>query len=145
MSTPPSSSSQLPRVLEPRLLPLPGGDAAVGHPYGVVDPWMIDWRRVVASVVRFKWVAILITLVGTGAGVVASRLFKPAYSTHATLWVDVPDVHDRGGGPIQTTQLVGSAGWIDLLESHAVLNDVVRRQRLYLSLATPEDSAALAS
>src|SRR5437867_3076385 len=141
MSTPPSSSSQLPHVLEPRLLPLPGGDAAVGQPYSVVDPWVIDWRRVVASVVRFKWVAILITLVGTGAGVVASRLFPPAYSTHATLWVDVPDVHDRTGGPIQTAQLVAATGWVDLLESHVVLNDVVRRLRLYLSLTTPDDSA----
>ena len=146
MSTPPSSSSELPRGAEPRLLPLPGGDAAVGQPYSVVDPWVIDWRRVVAAVVRFKWVAILVTLVGTGAGVAAvSRIISPAYTTHATLWVDVPDMHELNGGPIQTAQLVAATGWVDLLESHVVLNDVVRRQRLYLSLATPGDSAALAS
>jgi tyrosine-protein kinase Etk/Wzc len=145
MSKPESSSSELTRATEPRLLQLPGGDTAVGQAYSVVDPWVIDWRRVVAAVVRFKWVAILVTLVGTGASIVASRLIKPAYTTHATLWVDVPDMHDRSGGPIQTAQLVASTGWVDLLESHAVLNDVVRRERLYLSLATPDDSAALAS
>jgi len=117
----------------------------VGQPYSVVDPWVIDWRRVAAAVVRFKWVAILVTLLGTGAGVVVSRMISPAYTTHATVWVDVPDMHDRTGGPIQTAQLVAATGWVDLLESHVVLNDVVRRQRLYLSLTTRDDSAALAS
>ena len=47
MSTPPSSSSELPRGAEPRLLPLPGGDAAVGQPYSVVDPWVIGTAGVI--------------------------------------------------------------------------------------------------
>jgi len=60
------------------------------------------------------------------------------------LWVDAPDVRTRDQGPIQTRQLVGSSGWVGLLESHIVLDDVVHKLRSYLSWETPADEAALA-
>jgi succinoglycan biosynthesis transport protein ExoP len=106
---------------------------------------VIDFRRVFAAVVRYKWFVMLVPLLGTVAGVFLSHRLGLNYTTHATLWVDVPDIHARDQGPIQTPQLVGSSGWVDLLKSYAVLEDVVRRQRLYLTLENPNDSAALAS
>src|SRR5947208_3160598 len=147
MSTPDSQSSRLPQLPQHPWLPVPSAaDPALGHSHGEPDPWVINPRRLFAAVVRFKWVVILVVLLGTAGGVGVSRLLlKPTYATHATLWVDVPDIHTRDQGPIQTAQLVGSSGWVDLLKSYAVLEPVVRQRRLYLGLDTPGDSAALAS
>ena len=106
---------------------------------------LIDWRRIVAAAVRFKWIVILVAVLGTTSGFILTRFLDPTYAARATLWVDVPDIRSRDQGPIQTGQLVGSSGWVDLLESHAVLDDVVRDLRLYLSWQKPADSAALAT
>ncbi len=146
MSTPDSQGSRLPEVHHAPWLPLPGApQPALGHAHGEPAPGVIELRRVFAALVRFKWVVILVPVLGTAAGVFVGRRLGLNYTTHATLWVDVPDIRTRDQGPIQTTQLVGSSGWVDLLKSYAVLEDVVRRQRLYLAFATPGDSAALAS
>ena len=145
MSTPDTPPQGLTQVLQPRV-PLPRlYEPPMGLAQGPSGAGVIDWRRIGAALVRFKWVVLAVTLLGTAGGVAVSRLIRPAYTTHATLWVDVPDAHTRDEGPIQTTQLVGSSGWVDLLQSHAVLGDVVRRRRLYLSYDTPGDSSALAS
>jgi len=106
---------------------------------------LIDWRRIGAAGMRFKWIVALVAVLGTAAGFVLTRFLDPTYAARATLWVDVPDVRSRDQGPIQSGQLVGSSGWVDLLESHIVLDDVVRELRLYLSLETPADTAALAT
>src|SRR6266550_304164 len=146
MSTPESPVSGLPQLPPPPWLPVAGArEPPMGPTHGEPALGVIDLRRVFASVVRYKWFVILVPLLGTVAGVFLSHRLGLNYTTHATLWVDVPDVHERDQGPIQTPQLVGSSGWVDLLKSYTVLEDVVRRQRLYLTLANPNDSAALAS
>ncbi len=106
---------------------------------------LIDWRRIGAAVKRFKWLVALVAVLGTAAGFVLTRFLDPTYAARATLWVDVPDVRSRDQGPIQSDQLVGSSGWVDLLESHIVLDDVVRELRLYLSVERTADTAALAT
>ena len=115
----------------------PGPDGPAGG--------VIDWRRIVAAVVRFKWIVVVVVVLGTAAGLALSQLLDPTYAARATLWVDAVDVRTRDQGPIQSSQLVGSSGWVDLLESHIVLDDVVRELRLYLSWETPADTTALAS
>jgi uncharacterized protein involved in exopolysaccharide biosynthesis len=105
---------------------------------------VIDWRRIATAVMRFKWVVILVTVVGTAAGIALSQFVDPTYVARATLWVDVRDVRAREQGPIQSGQLLGSSGWVDLLESHMVLDDVVRDLRLYLSWEAPADTSARA-
>src|SRR6266511_6419849 len=116
------------RLEEPRrlALPLPGAGAerSVEPPgHGV-----IDWWRIAGAVRRFKWVVALFTVVGTAAGVGIGRLVDPVYTARTTLWVDAHDVRERDQGPIQTGELVGSSGWVDLLESHIVLDDVVQHE-----------------
>src|SRR6266699_530251 len=48
----------------------------------------------------------------------------------------------RDEGPIWSSQLPISAGWIDLIRTNIVLEDVARRERLYLSTVV-RDPAAL--
>jgi capsular exopolysaccharide synthesis family protein len=103
-----------------------------------------DWRRVWASVVRFKWLVLGVVVLGTLAGYALSRfLIKPGYLARATIWVDVVDPHARTpeafqlGGQLQLT-----SGWNNLLTSDAVMDFVVRQNKLYLGWENATDSAA---
>ena len=111
-----------------------GGEAPGGGP---------DWRRIVASVVRYKWLVLGVVVLGTAAGVGASRLIKPSYLARATIWVDVVDPRSRGAGSFTLGgQLPVSTVGTDLLESDAVMDWVVREHRLYLGWVAEEDSLA---
>jgi tyrosine-protein kinase Etk/Wzc len=149
MSHDDSAPPDLRQLSESRRLALPHVEATGLHlasrEADALGGGLIDWRRIAAAVGRFKWIVALIAVLGTAAGFVLTRFLDPTYAARATLWVDVPDVRSRDQGPIQSGQLVGSSGWVDLLESHIVLDDVVRELRLYLSWETPADSAALAT
>jgi polysaccharide biosynthesis transport protein len=107
-----------------------------------------DWRRLLTTVRAYKWLVLGVTVVGTVAGVIGAGFLKPTYQARATVWIEIPDPgsrdRDREQGPIQTGQLIATAtGWLDLLRSHVVLDDVVARWRLYLKPKSADDSAAL--
>ena len=104
-----------------------------------------EWWRYLAAVRRFKWVVLGATLGATLLGVVAARLLHPTYAAQATIWIQVPNRPARDEGPIWQGQLPISSGWMDLLQSYAVLDEVVRSQRLYLHPTLPGDSDVLAS
>ena len=104
-----------------------------------------DWRRYWAAIRRHKWLVLLVTVAGTAAGVGATRFITPQYVAQSTIWIEIVQ---RGGGlspgPIRTGQLVSDYGWIDLLKSFVVLDEVVRQERLYLGLENTADSSVLA-
>jgi tyrosine-protein kinase Etk/Wzc len=97
-----------------------------------------DWRRYLAALLRYKWLVVLVTAVGMVGGVGAARLAKPRYLAEATVWIETSDRKDAG--PIRSSQLLGSSGWLELLRSFRVLDDAVQRLRLYIRLETPGDS-----
>ena len=99
-------------------------------------------RRILSAVMRYRWAVIGVVLLGTAGGYTASRMVPAEYSAQAAVWIEMgprPGVRDRG--PIRSEQLLDSYGWIDLLKSYVVLDEVVRRERLFLSLNDPADSA----
>src|SRR2546422_473493 len=107
-----------------------------------------DWRRVVTAIRTYRWLVIAVTGVGTLAGIIGARFLKPTYQARATVWLEIPDpsAHERDQGPFQSGQLLGPAtGWLDLLLSPVVPDDVVRQWRLYLKPQSAADSAALAT
>ncbi|HWC73093.1 MAG TPA: polysaccharide biosynthesis tyrosine autokinase [Gemmatimonadales bacterium] len=110
---------------------------------------MDDWQRVFAAVRASRWLIVGITAVGTLAGVAAARYLKPTYEARATVWLDIPDRPEpeaRNRGPISTDELFGTAtGWLDLLRSHVVLDDVVRKWGLYRKPKSADDVDALAT
>src|SRR5438093_12895304 len=55
----------------------------------------LDWRRILSALLRFKWLIAGFTLVGTVAGVGATRFLKPEYAAQAKIWIDV----EGGAGP----------------------------------------------
>src|SRR5437870_12943297 len=104
-----------------------------------------DWWRYVAAIRRFKWLVLGVTVGATALGVVGTMFLRPTYAAQATLWIQVPARQPREAGPIWQAQLPISTGWMDLLQSYAVLDDVVRSQRLYLHAKVPGDSDILRS
>jgi capsular exopolysaccharide synthesis family protein len=81
-----------------------------------------------------------IATLGTGAGFAAVRFQTPVYQTDTRLWLQ-PGI-GGAGSPISSGALLNTSGWQGLLTSSTVMDTVVIRQRLYLSLANPADSLA---
>ncbi len=134
------------------LTALPAFPREEGAPFGmppapppprVGDQFQWGFKRLLASATRLKWVVVGVTAAGTVLGLGIARRIQPMYAAKATLWVDVQDVRLRDQGPIQTGQpIMGPTGWMDLLKSRVVMDDVVSELRLYLSLTSLQDSAA---
>src|SRR5574341_1439996 len=102
-----------------------------------------DWRRILASVVRFKWLVLAVVVLGTAAGYGLSQFIRPRYLARATIWVDIVDPSARAAQSFQIAgQLPISTGWTDLLTSDVVMDWVVREHRLYLEWEAEADSAA---
>jgi tyrosine-protein kinase Etk/Wzc len=105
-----------------------------------------EWERYVSSVRRYKWIILLIALVGTASGLAAAYLVDPQYQAQATLWVESRDRMPQGDhGPIQAGNLLESFNWVELLKSYAVLEHVAREMNLYLRPANPADSELFSS
>jgi capsular exopolysaccharide synthesis family protein len=82
-----------------------------------------------------------VTLAGTAAGYAASRFVPAVYRAQAALWIE--SGRQGGGrerGPIRSAELLDTYGWVELLKSFIVLDEVVREQRLYLSVGRGADS-----
>jgi len=104
----------------------------------------VDWRRILSALLRFKWLIATMTLVGTVAGIGATRFIKPEYSAQTKIWIDVEGRgQDRGPTPIRSAQLLDAQSWVDLLLSYVVLDQVVRDQRLFVETGTPADAQAV--
>ncbi len=88
----------------------------------------IDWRRWAWVLWRRKWWILGATALGTALAIVSARGHQPIYQTSAMVWVEEPEP-DRA---IEVTNVFSTAGWIDLLQSYAVLDSVVHDLRLYL-------------
>ena len=107
-----------------------------------------DWQHYFGAVRRRKWTVIAITLVGTAVGLFASRLVHPPYSATALLWFETKDRAAAARDPrsaSEADELLNPSGWIDLVESNAVLEEVVRQRRLYLRPQDLGDSSLLAT
>ena len=102
-----------------------------------------DWRRVASALLRFKWVVVLMVMLGLGAAFAATRVLRPIYRAQANVWVDVPDQRGNGGsdtrGPIREGALLDADAWVELLRSYIVLDQVVRDLRLYVEVKRPSD------
>jgi succinoglycan biosynthesis transport protein ExoP len=92
-----------------------------------------DLGKYVAALLRYKWLVLGIALIGTGLVVVASRYMPLRYTANATLMVGSHDTNSEMQGPIQSSQLLQSVAWLELLRSYKVMDYVVEEQRLYLA------------
>lgn len=100
-------------------------------------------RRMLAAVLRYKWLILLVAVLGSGAGVFLARRMPSTYVAHATIWIE-SSRNQSESGPIRSGELLQSSSWVDLLRSYVVLDYVVRQEKLFLSPEHPADSVYLA-
>lgn len=128
--------NNLPQRHEPGLPPGPPLDYDAPMAYeDEQEGGQINIRRLVAAVIRNKWLVLAVTAVGTVAGLLYVRTLPDEYVAHSTVWVETTA---RGGdGPIQPRELLSAHAWIELLRSFVVLDEVVMQERLFLSFDDP--------
>lgn len=148
----PSMSNTLPTHPGNQQGPLaPVQGASVVAPEARIDPAAMapepsggpSLRRYIGAVLRFKWLVLLVAVLGTSAGVGVSRILPRSYSTEAKVWVAVSDRDASRRGPIQASELLDASGWVELLYSYRVLGYVVSDNRLYLRPRTADARTAL--
>ena len=100
----------------------------------------IDLRRHLATLLRYKWMIVGLSVFGLAAGFGVSRLVKPVFDAQATIQIDIVNRSAAQASPIRATQILESRGWIDLLRSFAVLDEVVRRRRLFVEYQAPDEA-----
>ncbi len=98
--------------------------------------------RLVDAILRRKWLVLALTLAGLGAGAALTNVVAPVYEAQATIHIETPPRSGAAstvGTPIRTSQLFDSRAWLELLRSFRVLDSVVKRERLYLTVADAAD------
>src|SRR2546428_13383675 len=98
------TTSKLPTPFNsPALAPPRQPDAVAGADY--FDPdGELDWRRILNAVVRFRWLIAAVTVVGTAAGVAATRFLQPPDVGPADIWIDPTHRRRPDPGPILPRQ-----------------------------------------
>lgn len=128
---PRGSDELLPAPLPAPLSPMGAGAGSFGAPIDEEEGGKIDIRRYIGAVLRHKWMIGGLGLVGLAAGLGLSKMVKPVYEAQATIQV-AGSPRNQSQGPIQTARLFEARGWIEISRSFTVLDEVVRRRKLYL-------------
>jgi capsular exopolysaccharide synthesis family protein len=98
---------------------------------GEDDDKPFDWREFASSLLRHKWMVVAGALLGVGAGWFSfTRVTTGEWQAQGSLWLQ-----PRGNetGPIVTEGILQTTSWLDLIESNAVLDTVVMKQKLYVT------------
>src|SRR5438105_3414988 len=145
LSEPPMNPRHLPAIPDP---PASAAPRLANPPHTATLPGTEagpDWRRIASALLRFKWVVILMVLLGLGAAFAATRVLRPVYRAQANVWIDVPDRRGDAAadarGPIRQGAVLDADAWVELLKSYVVLDQVVRDLRLYLAVNRLSDRA----
>lgn len=108
--------------------------------FEVEESESIPWRRYLAALLRYKWLIALALLAGMGGSYFAWNSVQPSYIAQGSLWIRAEEgQREQSQGPIASGGLLDSRAWVELLNSFAVLDSVVRQEKLYLRPARPQD------
>src|SRR5512142_2584122 len=101
-------------------------------------------ERVRGAIRRYRWLIAAVIALAIGAGIVATRLVRPLYDVHATIWIQAETPMSQKTGPIRSEELLNQQAWVELLKSYRVADAVVRKLVLYVKPADQADSLAFA-
>ena len=98
-------------------------------------------QRYLSALGRFKWLILLLTAVGGGAGYIATQFVDPEYEVESNITLDLgSSVGGTQNGAIQDGRSLDESSWSDLLRSYAVIDQVVMKHQLYLDPDNEADS-----
>lgn len=92
--------------------------------------------RIISALRRYRWLIVVMGIIGVAGGFAATRFIKPDYEVTARIWIETPS-RDRAGTPIQGEKLLDSKAWVELLTTFKVLDPVVDSRKLYLTVSNP--------
>ena len=119
--------------------------AFAGDPLRVSAPAPNPLERPMAAVRRYKWLIAVLVVVSGALGVAGTRLITPQYEVRATVWIASETPENRNGvGPIRSNELLRSGAWIELFRSYRIVDEVVRKLRLYLHPTDPAQAPLFA-
>jgi capsular exopolysaccharide synthesis family protein len=95
----------------------------------------LNLGRIIAALLRFKWLIIASFGLGIAGAYVAYRSIQPEYRVDGAIWVTIDERAVMPGGPIAQSGLLQQTAWIDLLRSYAVLDPVTLQERLYIRVS----------
>jgi capsular exopolysaccharide synthesis family protein len=94
--------------------------------------------RSISALKRYRWLILVVFVIGSAAGVAVTRFIKPKYAVDATVWIS--QAGDRSG-PVQAPGLISSdLGWSDLVRSFIILDPVVSKLALYVTPRSDRDT-----
>lgn len=103
--------------------------------------------RYVSALGRFKWLVLLLGVLGAGIGYAGTKLIAPEYEVQSRIMLEMGSgtSGDGRGGPVQANKLLQESGWEDLLRSYAVSDYVVNQLSLFVKPSRDADSALFRS
>lgn len=102
--------------------------------------------RYLGALNRFKWLIMLIVLLGAGGGYAATKFVEPEYEVKATIMLEMgTGTNQSGKGAIQAEELLKASGWQDLLRSFAIADPVVNDLALFVEPVRAIDSTLFRS
>lgn len=108
---------------------------------GAKEADAVQLSRYFAALKRYKWLLLVIVIIGGGLSAAASRLVRPQYEVHATIWLASETPQGKTVGPFRAEELVNSTAWPDLLTSYAILDSVVLKAGLYVRPSSAADAS----
>ncbi|MDQ6611556.1 MAG: polysaccharide biosynthesis tyrosine autokinase, partial [Gemmatimonadota bacterium] len=98
-------------------------------------------QRYISALNRFKWLIVLLTVLGGVAGYISTAFIDPQFAVNATIALDMNGM-SGSGGPIQGASLMNGGSWQALLRTFAVADPVVSKLSLFLTPKKDADSVA---
>ena len=98
-------------------------------------------ERPLAAIRRYKWLMLVIVLLGVGGGVAATRFLTPQYEVQARLMITLDGPMDARTGPIRSSGVLTADDWAQLFQTFRIADAVVRKLSLYLRPNSEADAA----
>ena len=99
----------------------------------------VNWGRYLSALYRYRILILLIVILGSGAGVMATRFIPPEFTVRATIWIEPTN---KGAGPIRPGELLNSFAWVELFKTFQIFDPVVHKLRLFVTPENREDRKA---
>ncbi len=120
------------------MTPYAAGTPGWGAPPPPEEPEGIPWARYIEAMRRHALLIAGFVVLGSLGGIYAAKRVDPIYDVQTTVWI-TPG-HSQQSGPIRPQQLLPQTSWVELLRSFAIIDPVVKQQRLNVSYKRAADS-----
>jgi capsular exopolysaccharide synthesis family protein len=99
-----------------------------------------QFQRYLSAIWRFKWLVLLLTLLGAAGGAAATKIVEPEYEVQAVVLLGADGRANPGRASGTGEDALSQQSLLDLLVAYQVVDPVVSRLSLFVQPANPADS-----